>query len=122
MDASKTGLVIKEQTMTQEINLTSDLALYQATQRRVLAMDLTNLASYEKKKWMDRVFAIFAQPAAPGFQKVFQAQLLRADCQRGLTKEAQKKKRIQNRRTRRGSANEMPRNASLSHETRIPKN
>ena len=49
MDASKTGLVIKEQTMTQEINLTSDLALYQATQRRVLAMDLTNLASYEKK-------------------------------------------------------------------------
>ena len=31
--------------MTQEINLTSDLALYQAMQRRALAMDLTNLAS-----------------------------------------------------------------------------
>jgi hypothetical protein len=53
LDASKTGLVIKEQTMTREINLTSDLALYQAMQRRALAMDLINLASYEVKK-MDR--------------------------------------------------------------------
>ena len=33
LDASRTGLVIKEQYMTQEINLTSDLALYQAIQR-----------------------------------------------------------------------------------------
>ena len=60
LDASKTGLVIKEQPVTQEINLTSDLALYQAMQRRALAMDLTNLASYEvMKKWTDRMFAIF---------------------------------------------------------------
>jgi len=82
LDASKTGLVIKEQPVTQEINLTSDLALYQAMQRRALAMDLTNLASYEvMKKWTDRMFAIFSQPAAPGFQKVSQAQLLRADRQ-----------------------------------------
>ena len=81
LDASKTGLVIKEQTMTREINLTSDLALYQAMQRRALAMDLINLASYEVKKWTDRMFAIFAQPAAPVFQKVSQAQLLRADRQ-----------------------------------------
>ena len=45
-------------------------------------MDLTNLASYEvMKKWTDRMFAIYAQPAAPGFQKVSQAQLLRADRQ-----------------------------------------
>ena len=45
-------------------------------------MDLTNLASYEvMKRWTDRMFAIFAQPAAPGFQKVSQAQLLRADHQ-----------------------------------------
>ena len=82
LDASRTGLVIKEQSMTQEINLTSDLASYQAMQRRALAMDLTNLASYEvMKRWTDRMFAIFAQPAAPGFQKVSQAQLLRADRQ-----------------------------------------
>jgi len=82
LDASKTGLVIKEQPVTQEINLTSDLALYQAMQRRALAMDLTNLASYEvMEKWTDRMFAIFSQPAAPGFQKVSQAQLLRADRQ-----------------------------------------
>lgn len=82
LDASKTGLVIKEQPMTQEISLTSGLALYQAMQRRALAMDLTNLATYEvMKRWTDRMFAIFAQPAAPGFQKVSQAQLLRADRQ-----------------------------------------
>ena len=60
LDASKTGLVIREQPITQEINLTSDLALYQAMQRRALAMDLANLASYEvMKKWTDCMFAIF---------------------------------------------------------------
>jgi len=82
LDASKTGLIIKEQSGMQEISISSDLALYQAMQRRALAMDLTNLASYEvMKKWTDRMFAIYAQPAAPGFQKVSQAQLLRADRQ-----------------------------------------
>ena len=82
MVASKTGLVIKEQPIAQEINLASDLALYQAMQRRALAMDITNLASYEVvKRWRDRIFTIFTQPAAPGFQKVSQAQLLRADRQ-----------------------------------------
>ena len=82
MDASKTGLVIKEQSGLQEISISSDLALYQAMQRRALAMDLTKLASYEEmKKWTDRRFAIYAQPAAPDFQKVSQAQLLRADRQ-----------------------------------------
>jgi len=50
LDASKTGLIIKEQPITQEINISSDLALYPAMQRRALAMDLTNLASYEVMK------------------------------------------------------------------------
>ena len=60
LDASKTGLVIKEQPITQEINISSDLALYQALQRRALAMDLTGLATYEvMKKWIDRMFAVF---------------------------------------------------------------
>ena len=82
LDASKTGLVIKEQANSQEISISSDLALYQAMQRRALAMDLTNMASYEvMKKWTDRMFAVYSQPAAPGFQKVSQAQLLRADRQ-----------------------------------------
>ena len=41
-----------------------------------------NLATYEvMKKWVDRMFAVFSQPAAPGFSKVSQAQLLRADRQ-----------------------------------------
>ena len=80
LDATKTALVNKEQPLTNEINISSDLALYQALQRRALAMDLTGLASYEvSKKWIDRMFEIYSQSPAPGFQKVSQAQLLRAD-------------------------------------------
>eukprot|EP00435_Cladocopium_sp_Y103_P063680 s333_g25.t1 len=82
LDASKTGLIIKEQPAAQEINISSDLALYQAMQRRALAMDLTGLATYEvMKKWVDRMFAVYSQSPAPGFQKVSQAQMLRADRQ-----------------------------------------
>eukprot|EP00435_Cladocopium_sp_Y103_P021216 s3838_g5.t1 len=82
LDASKTGLIIKEQPLTQEISISSDLALYQAMQRRALAMDLTGLATYEvSKKWVDRMFAVYSQLPAPGFQKVTQAQMLRADRQ-----------------------------------------
>ena len=82
LDATKTALVIREQPSTTEINITSDLALYQALQRRALAMDLTGLATFEiSKKWIDRMFAIYSQPPAPGFQKVSQAQILRADRQ-----------------------------------------
>ena len=33
------------------------------------------------RKWVDRLFALYAQAPAPGFQKVTQAQLLRADRQ-----------------------------------------
>ena len=82
LDATKTSLVVKEQTQGTEINISSDLALYQALQRRTLAMDLTGLVSYEvMRKWIDRLFALYAQSPAPGFQKVAQAQLLRADRQ-----------------------------------------
>jgi hypothetical protein len=82
LDATKTSLVVKEQSTHAEINISSDLALYQALQRRTLAMDLTGLASYEvMRKWIDRMFALYAQSPAPGFQKVTQAQLLRADRQ-----------------------------------------
>ena len=82
LDATKTSLVVKEQSSSAEINISSDLALYQALQRRTLAMDLTGLASYEvMRKWVDRLFALYAQAPAPGFQKVTQAQLLRADRQ-----------------------------------------
>ena len=82
LDATKTSLVVKEHQSHPEINISSDLALYQALQRRTLAMDLTGLASYEvMRKWVDRLFALYAQAPAPGFQKVTQAQLLRADRQ-----------------------------------------
>eukprot|EP00435_Cladocopium_sp_Y103_P065975 s975_g28.t1 len=82
LDASKTSLVVKEQANQAEISITSDLALYQALQRRTLAMDLTGLASYEiMRKWIDRLFALYSQAPAPGFQKITQAQLLCADRQ-----------------------------------------
>ena len=83
LDASKTSLIVKEQQSSAEVHITSDLVLYQALiQRRTLAMDLTGLASYEvMRKWVDRLFALYSQSPAPGFQKISQAQLLRADRQ-----------------------------------------
>ena len=58
LDASKTALVIKEQPLVAEINISSDLALYQALLRRTRAMDLTGLASFEvMKRRIDRMFA-----------------------------------------------------------------
>ena len=82
LDSTKTALVIKEQNSTAEISITSDLSLYKAMQRRTLALDLTGLVTYEvMRKWIDRLFALYSQPPAPGFQKVSQAQLLRADRQ-----------------------------------------
>ena len=82
LDSTKTALVVKEQNNMAEINITSDLSLYQAMQRRTLALDLTGLVSYEvMRKWIDRLFSLYSQPPAPGFQKVSQAQLLRADRQ-----------------------------------------
>jgi hypothetical protein len=45
-------------------------------------MDLTGLATFEvMKRWVDRMFEIYSQSPAPGFSKVSQAQLLRADRQ-----------------------------------------
>ena len=82
LDATKTSLVVKEQSQGAEINISSDLALYQALQRRTLALDLAGLVSYNvMRKWIDRLFALYSQSPAPGFQKVTQAQLLRADRQ-----------------------------------------
>ena len=41
LDVSKTSLVVKEQANNAEIHITSDLSLYQALQRRTLALDWT---------------------------------------------------------------------------------
>ena len=82
LDASKTALIVKEQSGVNEISISSDLSLYQALQRRTLAFDLVGLATYDvMRKWIDRLFALYSQAPAPGFQKVSQAQLLRADRQ-----------------------------------------
>ena len=82
LDASSSGLVVKDSAPDQEINVASDLALFQAMCRRALAMDLVGLASYDTiMKWINRMFSLYTQPPAPGFQKVSQSQLLRADRQ-----------------------------------------
>ena len=82
MDATKTTLVLKEPQPKMEISLTADLALYQAIQRRSLALDLTNLVSFEvMRSWTDRLFSLYSQAPAPGFQRISQTQLLRADRQ-----------------------------------------
>ena len=85
---TKTALVIKEQYSTAEISITSDLSRYQAMQRRTLALDLTVVAYEMMRKWIDRLFALYSQPPAPGLQRISQAQLLRADWQAfiGLSK------------------------------------
>ena len=68
LDSTKTALVVKEQATVAEINITSDLSLHQAMQRRSLAMDLTGLVSYDiMRKWVDKLFSLYSQPPAPGF-------------------------------------------------------
>ena len=45
-------------------------------------MDLVNIASYDTViLWTNKMFTLYTQPCAPGFNKVTQAQLLRADRQ-----------------------------------------
>lgn len=80
LDAAKGSLVVKDVQPKQEIAVSSDLALYQALTRRALAFDLIGLATYtEVNKWHNHMFSLLAQSPAPGFQKVSQGQLLRAD-------------------------------------------
>lgn len=50
--------------------------------RRALAFELVGIASFDVvNKWHNRMFAMMAQAPAPGFQRISQAQLLRADRQ-----------------------------------------
>ena len=82
LDAEKGSLVVKEVTNQKEISISSDLALFQALTRRALAFDLIGLATYTNvHRWHTRMFALMEQAPAPGFQRVSQAQLLRADRQ-----------------------------------------
>ena len=82
LDENKTGLVIKDADQEREISVASDLSLFQAMCRRGLAMDLVGIASYDTvMRWTNRMFTMYTQAPAPGFSKVTQAQLLRADRQ-----------------------------------------
>ena len=82
LDENKSGLVVKDAAPEQAVSVTSDLSLFQALCRSALAMDLVNIASYDTvMRWTNRMFTLYTQPSAPGFNKVSQAQLLRADRQ-----------------------------------------
>lgn len=80
MGATKIALIVKDQSITKEISVASDLALHQAFLRRTLAFDLVGSATFETmQKWNNRLFELYSQQPAPGFHKVSQPQLLRAD-------------------------------------------
>lgn len=82
LDEGKNNLVLKDSHPEKEMDVGSDLALFQAMNRRALAMDLVGMASYDTvMKWHNRLFAMMSQAPAPGFTKPGQAQLLRADRQ-----------------------------------------
>ena len=82
LDASKTGLIVKDEEATVALSIDSDLMLYQAMMRRALAMDLVGLASYATvQRWNERLFRVMSQDHPPEFQRVSRAQVLRADWQ-----------------------------------------
>ena len=71
LDENKSGLVVKDAAPEQEVSVTSDLSLFQALCRRALAMDLVNIASCDTvMRWTNRMFTLYTQPSAPGFNKV----------------------------------------------------
>ena len=66
LDASSSGLVVKDAAPEKETNVSSDLALFQAMCRRALAMDLVGLASHDTMmRWINRMFALYTQPWVP---------------------------------------------------------
>ena len=82
IDASRSNLVFKDEEIVNEMNLVSDLELYQAMLRRALALDLVGLASFSVvQRWVERLFEIATQDPPPSFMRVSRAQILRADRQ-----------------------------------------
>ena len=82
LDETQKGLVLKDSQPEIDVNVSTDLALFQAMNRRALAMDLVGLATYSTiMRWHNRLFTMMSQSTAPGFVKPNQAQLLRADRQ-----------------------------------------
>ncbi|CAE7487060.1 ubiad1 [Symbiodinium natans] len=82
LDASKSGLIVKDEEITNTMNITSDHELYLSFMRRALAMDLVGLASFDvMQKWIERLFDVMNQDPPPNFSRVSRAQVLRADRQ-----------------------------------------
>ena len=82
LDASRSNLIFKDEEIVNEMNLVSDLELYQAMLRRALALDLVGLASFSTvQRWVERLFEIANQDPPPSFMRVSRAQILRADRQ-----------------------------------------
>eukprot|EP00434_Breviolum_minutum_P036637 symbB.v1.2.032470.t1/scaffold3898.1/size48671/2 len=65
LDSTKTTLVLKEQQPKMEISVASDLALYQAIQRRSLALDLRVMRSWTDRHLL-RLGELHTGPVKPG--------------------------------------------------------
>ena len=82
IDSSRSSLVFKDEEIVNEMNLVSDLELYQAMLRRALALDLVGLATFSTvQRWVERLFEIATTDPPPSFMRVSRAQILRADRQ-----------------------------------------
>ena len=81
----ETKLSVKDPVSRERCAIQNELQLFQAMQRRSLALDLMNVATYEiSEQWHQYLMDRMLQPAPPGFRKPTIEQILRADKQAWL--------------------------------------
>ena len=82
LDASGTGIVVKEAQTEKECSVQGELDFMEALTRRSLAFDAVGLVKFEVfNQWINWMFQMVRQQPPPGFSKPTLAQLLRADRQ-----------------------------------------
>ena len=82
LDASGTGIVVKEAQTEKECSVQGELDLMEALTRRSLAFDAVGLVKFEVfNQWINWMFQMVRQQPPPGFSKPTLAQLLSADRQ-----------------------------------------
>ena len=78
-------LSVRDPVSRERCAIQNELQLFQALQRRSLALDLMHVASYEvSEQWHQYLMDRMLQPAPPGFRKPTIEQILRADKQAWL--------------------------------------
>lgn len=79
LDASGTGIIVKEAQTEKECSVQGELDLMEALTRRSLAFDAVGLVKFEVfNQWINWMFQTVRQQPPPGFSKPTLAQLLRA--------------------------------------------